>query len=174
MITLREFLSAVDFKVTGGSEYCWKCYGDDARFLDSESSVDNGGTYSASIIFDSVTQEVYESTVCDYVESRAYRMSNPGYIDARRQEATERGINDTNAWDDVDFIELEVAEDFLEKTKSIIAGEEYDTRVQIQIDIGDERLFTLMKMAHEQDMTFNQFVEMILRQYCEQHPDKTT
>ena len=31
---LQEFLAASDGHVSGGSEFMWKCYGPDARFMD--------------------------------------------------------------------------------------------------------------------------------------------
>ena len=38
-----------------------------------------------------------------------------------------------------------------------------DCRETIDIDIDDDTLFKLMKMAHEKDITFNKFVEEALR-----------
>jgi hypothetical protein len=40
----------------------------------------------------------------------------------------------------------------------------YDTRVSVPIDLSDDGMFTLMKMAHERDITFNQMVEQVLRE----------
>lgn len=39
---------------------------------------------------------------------------------------------------------------------------EQDTRDTIQLEISDEDFLTIAKMAHEQDITFNQMVEHIL------------
>ena len=50
---------------------------------------------------------------------------------------------------------------------AIKAGEEYDTRVSIPIDLPEEELMVLFKMAHERDMTFNDFVEQVLREQLE-------
>jgi len=46
---------------------------------------------------------------------------------------------------------------------SIKAGEKYDTRVEVPLELDDETSFKLMKMAHERDITFNQMVEEVLR-----------
>ena len=40
-------------------------------------------------------------------------------------------------------------------------------RVNVDIDLNDEELFTLMKMAHERDITLNQLVNNILTDYFE-------
>jgi hypothetical protein len=52
---------------------------------------------------------------------------------------------------------------------AIKAGEDYDTRVSIPIDFTDEELLKYMKLAHEQDVTFNEFIEQALRMAIEKH-----
>jgi hypothetical protein len=42
-----------------------------------------------------------------------------------------------------------------------------DNRVEILLDLSDQELLVLFKMAHEKDMTFNDFVEHVLREYLE-------
>ena len=37
-----------------------------------------------------------------------------------------------------------------------------DNRVDIEIELTNEEWFTLMKIAHEQDITLNQLVERVL------------
>ena len=75
----------------------------------------------------------------------------------------ERGVNLNEAWDCVDYVDLDVLDDFIQKSLAIKAGEKYDTRVQVPVDFSDEELLQYMKMAHERDMTFNDFVEEALR-----------
>jgi hypothetical protein len=65
----------------------------------------------------------------------------------------------TNAWDEVDYVDLDVDDDFIQKALAIIAGEDYDTRVSVPVNFTDEELLKYMKMAHDRDMTFNAFVE---------------
>jgi hypothetical protein len=43
-----------------------------------------------------------------------------------------------------------------------------DNRVEILLDLSDQELLVLFKMAHERDMTFNDFVEHVLTEYLEQ------
>lgn len=38
-----------------------------------------------------------------------------------------------------------------------------DNRVSIEVDLTDEEWYALMKLAHEQDITLNQMVELILK-----------
>lgn len=43
-----------------------------------------------------------------------------------------------------------------------------DNKVEVALDLSDAELLVLFKMAHEKDMTFNNFVEHVLREYLEQ------
>lgn len=42
-----------------------------------------------------------------------------------------------------------------------------DGRVEIPLDFSDQELLTLFKLAHERDVTFNDFVEIALLEYLE-------
>ena len=39
---------------------------------------------------------------------------------------------------------------------------------EIELDLTDQELLVLFKMAHERDVTFNDFVEIVLTEYLEQ------
>jgi hypothetical protein len=63
----------------------------------------------------------------------------------------------------LEYIDLEVDDDFIQKCLSIIAKEPYDTRVTVPLDLDQDTMYNLMKMAHEKDITLNQMVELLLR-----------
>ena len=42
-----------------------------------------------------------------------------------------------------------------------------DNRKEVELDLPDNELFNLMLMAHKQDVTLNQLVENILREYID-------
>ena len=48
-----------------------------------------------------------------------------------------------------------------------------DNRETVTVELEHEVLYNLMLMAHEQDITLNQLVERILRDYIDQHPEHT-
>ena len=171
MITLKQFMEVVDYRITEGSDYQWQCFGHNAYCLDSWNGEQDGHT--VSIIFDTRTQEVYQIMAYDYTRKRAYRMTNPDYKADFSAECEDRDIID-EAWelDDgtpVKYVDLDVVEDFLEKARAIVTDEEYDTRVQVPVEFTDEELLKYMKMAHEHDMTFNQFVEAALKDAIDNH-----
>jgi hypothetical protein len=95
-------------------------------------------------------------------------MINEDFQKKAKKEARKRDVSRDQAWDDVDYVDLEVDDDFIQKCLSIKTGEDYDTRVSVPLELEDEEMFELMKMAHEQDITLNQFVEQLLRRVIEE------
>jgi len=160
-------MEVVDYKITEGSDYCWQCFGPNAYRLDSWNQDQDG--HSISILFDTRTHEVYEASAYDYKRNRAYRLINPEFKAAHDQEARDRDVDINQAWDDINYVDLETDEDFLDKARSIVADEDYDTRVDVPLNLPDDSLFQLMKLAHEADMTLNQYVEKLLRHAIENH-----
>ncbi len=171
MITLKQFMETVDYRITEGSDYQWQCFGDNAYCLDSWNGDQDGHTIS--IIFDTRDQTVYQVMAYDYNLGRAYRMTNPDFKESFDQECEDRDILDM-AWEDdagepIKYVDLEVEEDFLQKAQAIVVGDDYDTRVQIAVDLPDDVLFQMMKLAHDRDITFNQLVEIALQEAIDQH-----
>ena len=168
MVTLKEWMEVVGYRITEGSTFCWDCYGSNAYCLDSWDGRHEDG-HSFTIIFDTRTQEVYEVQAHDYKNQRAYRLINPDYVQAHKAEAGDRNVDLNQAWDDVAYTDLDVDDDWFQKAIAIAAGKDYDTRVSIPVDFTDDELFTYMKMAHERDITLNQLIEQALRAAIEDH-----
>jgi hypothetical protein len=154
MITVKEWMELVDYRITEGSEY--NGYAPRTYALSSWNGKHDG--YSLEIIFDTTTQEVYCVEACDYKNERAYRLINPDHL------ATP---HDSEAWDDVEWIDLEVDDDFIQKASAIKNGETYDTQVSIPLTLSDEDMLVLFQKAHEADVTVNQYVGYILSQYLD-------
>ena len=165
MITMKEWMELVGYRITEGSDYMWQCYGSNAYALDSWNGEQDG--HSFTVIFDTRDQTVYEVQAHDYVHNRAYRMINEDFQKKNRKEAKKRDIDKDNAWNDVNYVDLDVDDDFIQKCLAIRAGEDYDTRVSVPMEFSDEELLTYMKLAHERDITFNQLVEQALREAIE-------
>ncbi len=166
MNLLEQWMKTCEYRITEGSEYQWQCYGPDAYCLDSWNGHQDG--HSFTVIFDKQDQTVYELQAHDYQHRRAYRWINPDYKLEFDAEAYDRGTSQDEAWDDLKYTTLEVVEDFFTKMSAIYSNESYDTRVQVPLELGDDEMFQLMKMAHEQDITLNQLVEQLLRRVIEE------
>ncbi len=171
MNLMEKFLKTCEFRITEGSDYGWGCY-PDAHCLDSWNGHQDG--HSFTVIFGTKDQTVYEMQAHDYARNRAYRWINPDWKSEHQEEAASRGVDRDEAWEDLKYTDLEVEDDFFEKMAAIYAGEDYDTRVQVPVDFTDEELLNYMKLAHERDITFNQFVEEALRAAIAAHKDRET
>ena len=99
MITLKDFMETVDYKITEGSEYQWQCYGDHSYQLDSWNQDQDG--HSVSIVFDTRTHVIYEASVYDYKRNRAYRLINSDFKLGYDDLAQSRDIDADQAWVDV-------------------------------------------------------------------------
>jgi hypothetical protein len=167
MITVKEWMELVDYKITEGSDYGWTCYGPNAYSLDSWNGVHGEGGYSFSIVFSTKTQKVYEVSVCDYTNNRAYRMIAEDKRKKYAKVAKHMGVNLDEAWDDVEYIDLEVDDDFIQKCLAIKAGEEYSTDVSIPLDLPDDLLMFAFKSAHAENMTFNDWMNKMLKTFID-------
>jgi len=167
MITMQQWMELVNYRITEGSDYGWSCYGDKVYTLDSWNGVHDQGGRSTSIVFGTTTvdpQVVFEASVCDYTRNRAYRLINPEYLKAHEAEAAQRGVSAQEAWDGVDFVDLETVSDFMTKAQAIVSGQDYDERVEIVLELDDATAYQAMRQAHERDMTFNQYMVELLTQ----------
>ena len=162
MLNMREWMELVDYKITEGSDYGWSCYGPNSYSLDSWNGIHGEGGYNFSIVFSTKSQKVYEVSICDYTNNRAYRMINPNNVEKHRKEAVARDVNFNEAWEDVDYVDLEVDDDFIQKCLAIKAGEDYDTGVLVPIDLPDDLLLQAALEAHKRNITLNAYINMAL------------
>lgn len=164
MMKIDKVNEAFGHRIVGGSGYMWNCYGSNARYLDYESMHGYG-----SAVYDTVTLDVYEVTVNDTQDNFRYRWLNPetkqDYLDACKS----RGIDPNNAWDSLVWYDLELATDFCTKANSIINGVEFDTRVEVPLEIEDDVILALALEAHKRDITINKMVELLLQQAIQEH-----
>ena len=108
MITLKEWMELVDYKITEGSDYYTNIPGLYSMSFWNEQQ----DGFSFFIAFDPKdNQRVYVVEACDYANNRAYRIKDP---------AIEL---DNQAWDGIDFTDLEVDDDFIQKALAIKGSE---------------------------------------------------
>ena len=169
MITLKDYMECISYRITESSEYLWNCYGPNAYSLDSGSSY---GENTVSVVFDKITQEIYQMEAWDFANRRSYRWINPNYIDAIKAESKKRNINFEQSIDNEKFIDIDSDKDMIEKATAIANGEEYDTRVILELNFENDELFRIMKMAHEMDLSLNKYIEYILKKVILSEKDK--
>lgn len=157
MISLEQFMKLVDYRITEGSDFHTTVPG--LYMLSSWDGRQDG--HSFDIAFDPAdNQRVYLVEAHDYANDRAYRIKD-----------AELAV-DKQAWDNVDYVDLDVDDDWLAKAQAIKAGQPYDTRISVAVDFSDQELLKYMKMAHERDITFNQLITQALTEaMLNQGPD---
>lgn len=160
---LQKINEITNHRITEGSEYLWDCF-PDARTLDYESDY----AY-ISVIYSTKNQQVYEATVSVKEDAwdedlRPYRYINNDFKEDYMKEHKKRKIKHKEAYDGIEYIDLEVEEDFLEKAENVFNGRsDFDKRVQIEIELEDDLMLQLCLEAHKRDITLNQLIEEILK-----------
>jgi hypothetical protein len=164
---LSEVNETFQHKITSGSEYGWDCYGSNTWSIDYTSKYAFG-----YVIFDTVTQRVYEVNVTPAFgawgtvehEPKPYRYIDVDYRLSHDTEAKDRNVDANQAWDDTNWVDLETEEDFIEKATKMFNGEGFDTRIQVPVELDDDTLLKLTMEAHKRDITLNKLIEEILRE----------
>lgn len=166
---LKDFMEATSYRITEGAEWYWASFPDAYRLTSSKY-----GVYDVTVVFSTTTQDVYLMETFDEVKQNMYRWVNPLFDNVYKAEHLEKGVSysvfidaaidrDGNTiGESIEYIDVE-EDDLLEKTYAITNMIEYDERVLIPLDVDDETLFALMKMAHEKDITLNELVEGCLK-----------
>lgn len=162
ILNVEDFLECVDHRVNDNEVFQWTCYGDNALIMSHWNGQHCDKEINITIVYDSVDRTVYEMEAWDGPNDRQYRWIHPDYVEAVKAECQERNINFETSIDNKKFIDVEVVEDILEKASAIYRGEDYDTRIIVQIDLTHDEQFELMRLAHEADITVNEYIKRIL------------
>lgn len=162
MIQLNEFLEIIEYKIARGTEFQWKVYGPNARFLNYETLTSNNQQITICAIFDTESHRVYQIEAWDEPNGREYRWIDPDYLEVYKAEAKEHDVRWNQSLDDHNFIDLEVEDDIIEKASAIYKEEEYDERIVIELTLTKDEQFILMDLAHKADMKFNDFINTVV------------
>jgi hypothetical protein len=157
---IKQILDVLGYRFSVGSNYLWNCYGENTIYLDFKTV---SGKPVGSVLYDSETAEVYEVSVEVPKRPLAYRWFNPDFENDYRLEADAKGIPADIAWDDISYTDIDVEEDFLEKLQAIINEEEFDERIIVPLNLSEQEEMQLYRLAHEADMTVNDYINQLLR-----------
>ncbi len=162
MITIKDFMEVVDYRITEGSDYLWKCFGPNVHSLDCWNGSHEG--FSVGIVFDTKNTTVYKFEAHDYSKQNSYRWVHPDWREIYENEAKSRGVNHHQAYDDINYVDLDDHSDIREKAACIVAGIDYDERIKVPLDLPESLINKLFRIAHEQDITLNELVENIIKE----------
>lgn len=94
LLTLKDYLISVGYKVTGGGDYLWECYGKNVFCLDSDNKNNSKNyTFSTGVIFNPNNSTVYQMDSWDYKKKIIYRWIHPKYRKKFLAECIQRGID---------------------------------------------------------------------------------
>lgn len=164
MITLNDYLKAVNYRITEGCEFVWDCFGENAYSYEFWNRSNGAGGASVNVVFDMETQEVYELQAWHKDSETTYRWIHPDYIEAVKNECEKRSIEFKSAGEGREFTDIEMPRDILEKSTAIAEGKPFDRRIMVEINLTDEEELQLMRMAHDRDMTLNELVGVVLEE----------
>lgn len=171
MITLQQFLELVNFRINDGGEYFSDYLGQNLHCLTFWDENHDG--VSASAVFSKKTHQVLRAEICDYKNNRAYVLINPEVKDRYNQEKkTDPKVRE--AWDKVNWTELETDSDWLKKAQRIISYQDYDTRVEIEVNLDDSEFLRLARLAHSRDITINEMVAAVLTEVIQNQNSLST
>jgi hypothetical protein len=152
MITIKQFIEIINSKITEAE--CLLINGKEFVLFSHWDYSQTGR--SMEIIFDpsidDIEFQVQVVHLHDFKNNKAYRIKQHHFNEH------------VQAWDGVNYIDLQTDEDMLEKMICAYNYQEYDDRISIPLDMPDDALFQLMKEAHEKDITLNEYLAEILQQ----------
>jgi len=119
-MNLLDIINAAQGRICGGSEYQWRCFGPDARFLDF---ADSAGLEVIDIVFDSKNQTVYEVSICPAEPSNDHFIwINPAFRDNVMQEAQERKVDLFKSYDNIIVKELLNSQEVIDLIKKAVSN----------------------------------------------------
>jgi len=101
---LIDVILAAEGRVSGGSEYCWHCWGHNARFMEF---ADINGQEFCTVVFDCKTYNVYDIQVFVPESDQCFIWWNPEFKEAHHHESKVRNIDPLRAYDNIFFTEVD-------------------------------------------------------------------
>lgn len=159
MFTLKNFLDLVEDNCTVERFPCaLECYGANTSIYSAYVTND----YECCVAVNDLG--IRELNLYDYKNSRNYRWTVPEVEPLRDAELLLAGLDPKLVDDDQEFIDLIMIEDMIEKMTAINAGEEYDTRITIPLELTDEEFILIARAAHKLDITLNEFMVQAIKE----------
>lgn len=113
---LIDVIIAAEGRVCSGSDFQWRCWGDNARFMEF---ADADGMEFCDVTFDTKTYDVYDVNIFVPGTDQCFKWFNPEFKDAYINECKMRNIDPLIAWDNIYFSELTDINTLIEYIKDV-------------------------------------------------------
>lgn len=119
----------------------------------------------AEIIYNGQSNHPFEILIRDRKATGSYRWVHPAYRELRHAQIGEDYLTTKNHLTIADetLYDTESIPDILDKTKLILAGEDHDHKVVMVLDLSEEHLAALNKLAVSLNMSLDDAITEMLR-----------
>jgi hypothetical protein len=131
---LLDMMNAAGGRCSGGDEFMWSCFGENANYMEFRDVDGNGCSHC---VFDTKTYRVYQvhvevPLISNEAESpvQAFQWIDPEFSQGHIDESNSRGVDPDVAWDDVRYINIDDEATILQYVKDV--GETYYDDLPIQ------------------------------------------
>jgi len=153
---LKKILKLFDYRISEGSEFMWKCFGPNARYLDfiSPDSIQN----SVSVVYDTLTTKIYAMDFCCETVDGVYSWVDPKYEVAHARECKEHNVDRRN--------QCFSKQSFLTMAVDAYAGRtpDVDLALDVDLDLEPSVVHQLHLMAAAKGITFDELVNLAISQ----------
>lgn len=157
--------SILKYNIVSGAKFEWNCW-PNGRYIDYVF-----GDIQASVVVDSESGEIYEATAYESESDNPSRWLNPEYSEAYLAESNSKGVNPSIAWDHIIWNDFADSDEFLGELLTMIEKQKKSMRKTetIQVNLTQDEFNQLALAAHNNNMTFNEYVNTILEDYIDRN-----
>lgn len=159
MVNVRQLLDILRFKVTEGFEYPYESFCEDAYCVARVTD-----QYEISMVFSPSTTRVYQVSCTNYVDEIIHEWVHPQHnIPIELAEKLPHFKYNSMTEQDIPDV-----------VKNTLDSSIEDQQHDISLEIDDSLLLQIMRAAHEHNMTFNDYVNMMLLDHANQVLSQST
>lgn len=163
MITIKDVLDITNYEFTDFRKYVFEYFGERTFIF-----LFTNDEYEMNVVYDITNGIVYKISTIDFNKNKGFRWIHRDYVEKYFGNSEEK-LFDEFGINEVECIDLDEEGDILSKFKAIYNGEEYDDSVTLPLSFSEKELFYLMKQANRFNMTFNQYIDMIITTAVEEY-----
>lgn len=159
---LPQLLEKAHYKVSEGSAFLWTCFGQNCRnIVCSDEDLD----VEMDVVYDCLTAEVYTASISFSAREnmRVYRWINPTYQEAYFNEYFERDLDPRQYVDDIQYMECEIEDDFVNKVTDAFETGTTDNTIVVSLELDSTSEMLTIEALGDTNGSLEQLVEVALQ-----------